>query len=98
MVRGLQAAGVAATVKHFPGLGDVDQDTHHGLAVVAATARRLDAVELAPFRAAIAAGARLAMSAHVAVPGADRRPDPAGDAVAGRHDRRCCAASSGSTA
>ena len=68
MIRGLQAAGVAATVKHFPGLGAVDQDTHHGLAVVGRDRETLDANEFVPFRAAIAAGARLAMSAHVAVP------------------------------
>ena len=68
MVRGLQSAGVAATVKHFPGLGAVDQDTHYDLGVVRDGREALEANELAPFRAAIAAGARLAMSAHVAVP------------------------------
>ena len=68
MVRGLQSAGVAATVKHFPGLGEVAQDTHHVLGVVRGGREDLEANELAPFRAAIAAGARLAMSAHVAVP------------------------------
>jgi beta-N-acetylhexosaminidase len=68
MVRGLQRAGVAATVKHFPGLGAVARDTHHGLGVVEGTRDLLASHELAPFRAAIAAGARLAMSAHVAVP------------------------------
>jgi beta-N-acetylhexosaminidase len=68
MVRGLQSAGVAATVKHFPGLGAVDQDTHHALAVVRGDRATLESHELSPFRAAIAAGARLAMSAHVAVP------------------------------
>ena len=68
MIRGLQAAGVAATVKHFPGLGEVREDTHFGLGVVDADRRRLDTATLVPFRAAIAAGARLAMSAHIAVP------------------------------
>ncbi len=43
MIRGLQAAGVAATMKHFPGLGAVDQDTHHELAVVRSDRRTLDA-------------------------------------------------------
>ncbi len=74
MIRGLQAAGVAATMKHFPGLGAVDQDTHHELAVVRSDRRTLDAAELVPFRAAIAAGARLAMSAHVAVPALNDDP------------------------
>jgi beta-N-acetylhexosaminidase len=70
VVRGLRSAGVAPTAKHFPGLGDLGLDSHHGLAAVAAGQgpERLEAVELVPFRAAIDAGARLVMSAHVAVP------------------------------
>ena len=68
MVRGLQGAGVAATLKHFPGLGEVVEDTHHGLGVVEGRREDLETHELVPFRAAIAAGARVAMSAHVAVP------------------------------
>ena len=68
MIRGLQSAGVAASIKHFPGLGAVDQDTHHALGVVHGSAADLEANEFAPFRAGIAAGARLVMSAHVAVP------------------------------
>ena len=67
-VRGLQREGVAATVKHFPGLGDAPVDTHHDLAVVNASREQLESSELVPFRAAIAAGARLAMAGHVAVP------------------------------
>ena len=74
MVRGLQSAGVAATVKHFPGLGAAADDTHHGGAVVGGSRADLDAHELAPFRAAIAAGARVAMSAHVAVPALTGEP------------------------
>jgi beta-N-acetylhexosaminidase len=69
MVRGLQSAGVAATVKHFPGLGAAADDTHHGLGVVGGSREEIETQELAPFRAAIAAGARAVMSAHVAVPG-----------------------------
>jgi beta-N-acetylhexosaminidase len=68
MVGGFQAAGVAATVKHFPGLGSVREDTHHGLGVVSLERGALERGPLAPFRAAIAAGTRLVMSAHVAVP------------------------------
>jgi len=67
-VRGLQAEGVAATVKHFPGKGDAASDTHHGPATVAHDRGRFHAVELAPFRAAFDAGARLVMSGHFAVP------------------------------
>lgn len=68
MIRGLQGAGVAATVKHFPGLGSVREDTHYQLGSVADDRASLDAGALLPFRAAIGTGARLAMSAHVAVP------------------------------
>jgi beta-N-acetylhexosaminidase len=65
---GLQSAGVAATLKHFPGKGSTDVDTHHALAVVERDRAALEAVELPPFRAGIAAGARLVMSGHFAVP------------------------------
>ena len=68
LVRGLQGAGAAACVKHFPGLGEVGQDTHHGLGVVASSRVELDRAALVPFRAAIDAGVRIVMSAHVAVP------------------------------
>jgi beta-N-acetylhexosaminidase len=67
-VRGLQSAGVAAGLKHFPGLGRVVDDTHHRLAVLEASRSDLDAHELVPFRAGVEAGARVVMSAHVAVP------------------------------
>ena len=67
-VRGIRSTGVAATVKHFPGKGAVETDTHHALGVVAHDRARLDAVELAPFRAAIEAGVELVMSGHFAVP------------------------------
>jgi beta-N-acetylhexosaminidase len=67
-VRGLQSAGVAAGLKHFPGLGAVVDDTHHRLAVLDASPADLDARELVPFRAGIEAGARVMMSAHLAVP------------------------------
>jgi len=68
-VRGLQGAGVAATLKHFPGKGEAAVDTHHELGLVAHPRERFEAVELRPFRAAIEAGARLVMSGHFAAPG-----------------------------
>jgi beta-N-acetylhexosaminidase len=67
-VRGLQSAGVAAALKHFPGIGDVADDSHHVLPALDADAEALAARELVPFRAGIAAGARIVMSAHLAVP------------------------------
>jgi beta-N-acetylhexosaminidase len=68
-VRGLRSAGVAATVKHFPGKGEVGLDTHHALGAVASSRQRFEAVELAPFRAALADGADLVMTGHFAAPG-----------------------------
>jgi len=68
LVRGLQSAGVAATAKHFPGHGDTATDSHHGAPVLHVPAARFRRVELPPFRAAVAAGARLVMTAHIVVP------------------------------
>jgi beta-N-acetylhexosaminidase len=73
-VTGLQAGGVAACAKHFPGHGATDVDSHLGLPVVSATRDELLEVELAPFRAAIAAGTRAIMSAHLVVPAVDNVP------------------------
>jgi beta-N-acetylhexosaminidase len=73
-VRGLQATGVAATAKHFPGKGDVGVDTHHELGGVHHDRERMDAVELVPFRAALNAGARLVMSGHFSIPGITGNP------------------------
>ncbi|WP_428966627.1 glycoside hydrolase family 3 protein [Micromonospora fluostatini] len=71
-VRGLQAGGVAACAKHFPGHGDTRVDSHHDLPAILADRDRLDAVELAPFRAAVAAGVQAVMTGHLLVPALDR--------------------------
>ncbi|WP_330239249.1 glycoside hydrolase family 3 protein [Streptomyces sp. NBC_00525] len=70
-VRGLQSSGVAACAKHFPGHGDVAVDSHHGLPVYDTTREELEAQALPPFRAALDAGARAVMSAHLLVPACD---------------------------
>jgi beta-N-acetylhexosaminidase len=75
MVRGLQGAGVAAAVKHAPGMGAIAVDTHHGLAVVDRSRDELDAADIAPFRAAFEAGARMAMSGHMVLPSVTGRDD-----------------------
>jgi beta-N-acetylhexosaminidase len=67
-VRGLQENGMLATLKHFPGHGDTDVDSHIGLPTIRSTYSRLDSVELVPFRAGIEAGAGVVMSAHIAFP------------------------------
>ncbi|HEX3234460.1 MAG TPA: glycoside hydrolase family 3 N-terminal domain-containing protein [Gemmatimonadales bacterium] len=71
-VRGLQENGMVATAKHFPGHGDTGTDSHIALPVITADWARLDSVELVPFRAAVAAGVKVVMSAHIALPGMDR--------------------------
>ncbi|MCX4813764.1 glycoside hydrolase family 3 protein [Streptomyces sp. NBC_01239] len=70
-VTGLQAAGVAACTKHFPGHGDTAVDSHHALPRIDADLSVLEQRELLPFRAAIAAGSRAVMSAHILVPTLD---------------------------
>ncbi|MFJ3776455.1 glycoside hydrolase family 3 protein [Streptomyces sp. NPDC090075] len=70
-VTGLQAAGVAACTKHFPGHGDTAVDSHHAMPRIDATAEVLRVRELAPFHAAIAAGSLAVMSAHILVPALD---------------------------
>lgn len=74
-IRGLQSAGVAATLKHFPGHGDPSGDSHLGLAVIERSADELRERELIPFEAAIDAGARVAMAGHLAVPALTGRRD-----------------------
>ncbi|MEU6663200.1 glycoside hydrolase family 3 N-terminal domain-containing protein [Streptomyces sp. NPDC046821] len=70
-VSGLQSAGVAACTKHFPGHGDTAVDSHHDLPRIDVSLDVLHARELAPFRAAIEAGTRAVMSAHILVPALD---------------------------
>ena len=71
VIRGLQSSGVAACGKHFPGHGDTSSDSHEELPVVEHDRRRLDAVELLPFRAAIEEDVATLMTAHVLVPALD---------------------------
>ncbi len=68
VVRGLQAEGVAATLKHFPGMGEACADSHYELPVLELERSRLDAVELVPFQAGMSAGARLLMVGHLSLP------------------------------
>ena len=77
-VDGLQSAGVAACVKHFPGHGDTSVDSHLALPVVGSDPR---AGALQPFEAAIAAGVQAVMSAHIVVPSLDRVPATVSPAI-----------------
>ncbi len=74
-VQGLQAAGVLATAKHFPGHGDSRTDSHTSLPVIDLSRERLESVELAPFRAAIDAGVSVIMVAHIWYPALEPETD-----------------------
>src|SRR6266699_1058978 len=76
-VRGLREHRMLSTLKHFPGHGDTQTDSHIGLPQITAGYSRLDSIELAPFRAGIAAGADVVMSAHIALPAFTGSDDPA---------------------
>lgn len=65
LIQGMQSEGVIATAKHFPGHGDTAMDSHHGTPAVYHSLERMHAVELGPFRAAIAAGVGAIMTAHI---------------------------------
>ncbi len=68
-IDGLQSNGMIATAKHFPGHGDVTVDSHVDLPVLRADRKRLETVELQPFREAIDHGVMSVMIGHLAVPG-----------------------------
>jgi beta-N-acetylhexosaminidase len=70
-VDGLRAGGMLSTLKHFPGHGDTDTDSHIGLPIITHPRDRLDAVELPSFKAGIAAGADAVMTAHIQLPALD---------------------------
>ncbi|MGH7446116.1 MAG: glycoside hydrolase family 3 protein, partial [Longimicrobiales bacterium] len=72
-IRGANAGGVLTTAKHFPGHGDTRVDSHVELPVIDATLETLEARELIPFRAAIAAGVSSVMLGHIAVPSLTER-------------------------
>jgi beta-N-acetylhexosaminidase len=67
-VRGTQRAGVSATLKHFPGHGDTVTDSHTGVPWIFHTKEQWEAIDAPPFRAGIAAGADMVMTAHVIMP------------------------------
>lgn len=70
-VRGLQASGVAATLKHFPGHGHTSGDSHNALPGLAQSRASLDRGDLPPFVAGMGAGAKLVMSGHLDVKAVD---------------------------
>ena len=78
VIYGIQSQGVAATVKHFPGHGDTQTDSHIGMPVIPHDMDRLRRVELPPFSDAIQAGVKMVMTAHLGVQAIDgEKPLPA---------------------
>jgi beta-N-acetylhexosaminidase len=71
IIETLQNAGIAACGKHFPGHGDTSTDSHFELPLIEHPPDRLDAVELVPFKEAIAADVACIMTAHILVPAID---------------------------
>ncbi len=75
-VEGFHAGGVACTLKHFPGHGDSQADSHYGAVTVDKSLEELREEELLPFRAGIEAGADMVMIGHLTVPALDALPAP----------------------
>jgi len=74
-MKGMQDAGVLANAKHFPGHGDTESDSHKTLPTIAFDAKRIDSIELYPYRALIKNGLSSIMVAHLNVPSLETRND-----------------------
>jgi beta-glucosidase-like glycosyl hydrolase/CubicO group peptidase (beta-lactamase class C family) len=74
-MKGMQSAGVLANAKHFPGHGDTDQDSHHSLPTISFSEKRIDSVELYPYKKLIKEGLSSVMVAHLNVPSLEPRSD-----------------------
>ncbi|MDO1500637.1 glycoside hydrolase family 3 N-terminal domain-containing protein [Winogradskyella maritima] len=72
-MKGMQSAGVLANAKHFPGHGDTDKDSHHTLPTINFSEKRIDSVELYPYRKLINEGLSSVMVAHLNVPSLESR-------------------------
>ncbi|WP_299247599.1 glycoside hydrolase family 3 N-terminal domain-containing protein [uncultured Lacinutrix sp.] len=74
-MKGMQSAGVLANAKHFPGHGDTEADSHLTLPTVAFDAKRIDSVELYPYKTLIKEGLSSVMVAHLNIPSLEPRQD-----------------------
>ena len=72
-MKGMQEAGVLANAKHFPGHGDTDQDSHEMLPTIGFNKKRIDSIELYPYRKLIKEGLSSVMVAHLSVPNLEPR-------------------------
>ena len=73
-IAGARDGGMIATLKHFPGHGDTDVDSHLGLPVITFDRTRLNSLELIPFRRGVEQGAAAVMAAHIELPALDPAP------------------------
>ncbi len=76
-IKGLESQGITACLKHFPGHGDTRTDSHLGYAESCKSWDDLLSCEIVPFKAGIAAGARMIMTAHITLPQIDGSNSPA---------------------
>ncbi len=74
-MKGMQSAGVLANAKHFPGHGDTDTDSHKTLPTIGFHEKRIDSVELYPYKQLIKNNLASVMVAHLNVPSLENRPD-----------------------
>lgn len=74
-MKGMQDGGLLVSIKHFPGHGDTDVDSHYDLPQLKFTKERLDSLELYPFRELIREGAAGVMIAHMNIPALDNTPN-----------------------
>ncbi|MEO1654689.1 MAG: glycoside hydrolase family 3 N-terminal domain-containing protein, partial [Bacteroidota bacterium] len=74
-MKGMQAQGIIANAKHFPGHGDTNKDSHLTLPVINHSRSRIDSLELYPFKSLINAGLMSTMVAHLKIPSLDSRPN-----------------------
>ncbi|MGB3775521.1 MAG: glycoside hydrolase family 3 N-terminal domain-containing protein, partial [Leeuwenhoekiella sp.] len=72
-LKGMQRAGVLGSAKHFPGHGDTDQDSHKTLPTLDFSRKRLDSIELYPYKRVIEAGIASVMVGHLNVPALESR-------------------------
>jgi beta-N-acetylhexosaminidase len=72
---GMMNGGIISSLKHFPGHGDTDVDSHHDLPQLTFSKDRLEALEMFPFKELIKAGAPAIMVAHMNIPSLDPAPN-----------------------
>lgn len=74
-LKGMQDGGLLVSIKHFPGHGDTDVDSHYDLPQLKFTKERLDTLEMYPFKELVKQGAAGVMIAHMNIPALDASPN-----------------------